>query len=121
MRLSLLLIAVLGGIMLYGQPPEDEKPYKVGGSVSRPRIISTVAPEYTKEALDGRIEGSVLLQIVVTLDGVASDIQVVKKLPLGLDEKAIQAVQQWRFKPGEKSGKPVPVMVMVEVTFRLPR
>jgi periplasmic protein TonB len=120
MRSSLLLIAVLAGTMLPGQTVENEKPYKVGGSVSPPRIISKVDPEYTPEALKARLEGRVLLQLVVTRDGDSSDVHVLRPLGLGLDEKAIQAVQLWRFKPGEKSGKPVPVEVALEVNFRLP-
>jgi periplasmic protein TonB len=115
----LLLIAVLAATTLQAQPPEDSKVYKVGGAVSRPRVISKVEPEYTAEALKAGREGTVVLQVTVTRDGVASEIHIVQPLGLGLDEKATDAVQQWRFKPGEKSGEPVPVMVDVLVKFRL--
>ena len=74
MRSCLLLLTMLAATMLQAQPPEDEKVYKVGGSVSRPRTISKVVPEYTQEALRARREGNVDLQVVVTRDGVASDI-----------------------------------------------
>jgi periplasmic protein TonB len=122
MRSWLLSIAVLSATILQAQVPEDEKVYRVGGAVSPPRVISKVVPEYTQEALQARREGNVDLQVVVTRDGVASDIhEILQPLGFGLDEKAIEAVRQWRFKPGEKSGKPVSVMVNIEVVFHLPR
>ena len=60
-----------------------------------------------------------MLAIVVDTDGKAKDIRVVRSLGMGLDEKAIEAVDKWRFKPGYKDGKPVPVKANVEVNFRL--
>jgi len=61
----------------------------------------------------------VLLSLIVDENGKAVAIKVAKSLGLGLDEKAIQAVEKWRFKPGMKDGKPVPVIASVEVNFRL--
>jgi len=63
----------------------------------------------------------VLLQLVVDEQGVPQDLRIVRSLGLGLDQKAIEAVQQWRFKPGLKDGKPVPVSANIEVNFRLPQ
>jgi periplasmic protein TonB len=120
MRSWLLIIAVLAVTMIQAQAPEDEKVYRVGGAVSPPRVISTVEAEYTAEALKARREGSVILQVVVTPDGVAGEIHVLRSLGFGLDEKATEAVRLWRFKPGEKSGKPVSVQATLEVGFRLP-
>lgn len=60
-----------------------------------------------------------LLSVVVGVDGVPGSIKVVKPLGLGLDEKAIEAVSQWRFRPGMKEGAPVPVQAQIEVTFHL--
>jgi len=61
----------------------------------------------------------VLLELVVDANGVPQDIKIVRSLGLGLDQKAIEAVQKWRFKPGLKDGKPVPVSANIEVNFRL--
>jgi periplasmic protein TonB len=121
MRFWLLMITVLAATTIQAQAPENEKVYKVGGAVSRPRVISKVEAEYTPEALKAGRQGSVILQVVVTPDGEASDIHVLRSPGFGLDEKAVEAVQQWRFRPGEKSGKPVRVVVTIEVGFHLPR
>jgi protein TonB len=119
MRPLLLFIAVLAGAMLLAA---DEKPYKVGGSVSPPQVIHKVEPEYTQEALAARRQGTVRIQLVVTTDGATSEVhEVGQSLGFGLDEKAVEAAQQWRFKPGEKSGQPVPVLVQIEMNFRPPR
>ena len=81
-----------------------------------------VNPTYTSEALQARREGSVLIELNVTRDGEASEVRAVgKHLGLGLDENAIKAVEQWCFRPGEKNGKPVPVISQVTVRFHLPR
>jgi protein TonB len=122
MRNCLLFLIVLAGPMLGAQPLASEKPYKVGGSVSAPSVISKVEPEYTQEALNARREGSVLIEVVVTPAGEASDLhEISQPLEFGLDAKAIEALQQWRFKPGEKGGRPVPVIVQIRMNFRLPQ
>lgn len=93
--------------------------YAVGNGVTRPELISKVEPEYSEEARKAKYSGSVLLSIVVNTDGKAEDIKVVKSLGMGLDEKAIEAVQKWRFKPGMNKGVPVKVRANVDVNFRL--
>ena len=93
--------------------------YRVGGGVSAPALISKIEPEYSEEARKAKFQGAVILSIVVDERGVARDIRVVRTLGLGLDEKAIEAVQKWRFRPGVKDGRPVPVTAQVEVNFRL--
>jgi protein TonB len=93
--------------------------YRPGGGVSLPVPITKPEPEYSEEARKAKYQGSVTLQIVVDEKGVPTDIRVVKKLGLGLDEKAIEAVAKWRFKPGMKDGKPVAVIATIEVSFRL--
>jgi protein TonB len=118
----LLFIAVLVGTILQGQSPEAETPYKIGGSVSSPRIASKTDPTYTQEALKAHREGDVVIELVVTRDGEASKVhEIGKPLGFGLDESAIKAVNQWCFRPGEKNGKPVPVISQITVRFRLPR
>jgi TonB family protein len=93
--------------------------FKVGGGVSQPAVLYKVDPEYSEEARKAKYSGTVLLQLVVDVDGKAKNIKVVKGVGLGLDEKAIEAVQRWKFAPGKKNGQPVPVYATVEVNFRL--
>jgi TonB family protein len=93
--------------------------YTVGNGVSAPELISKVEPEYSEEARKAKYSGFVLLSIIVNTDGRAEEIRVVKSLGMGLDEKAIEAVQKWRFKPGRSKGVPVKVRAQVEVNFRL--
>jgi TonB family protein len=92
--------------------------------VGIPTCVYCPIPGYTDKARDAKLNGSVVLQAVVTVDGRAENISVVKvkghELGLGLEENAIRAVAQWRFKPAlGPDGKPVAVMVPVEVTFRI--
>jgi TonB family protein len=93
--------------------------YSVGGGVSAPGVLFKVEPEYSEEARKAKFQGTVVLSIVVDPSGKARDIKVIPPLGLGLDEKAIEAVSKWRFKPGMKDGVPVPVRASVEVNFRL--
>ena len=80
-------------------------------------------PEYTKQAQEAGIEGTVGLDGVVLKDGTVGEVSVTKSLDkkYGLDEQAIKCVKQWRFKPGTKDGKPVDVRVGMEVYFGLKR
>lgn len=89
--------------------------------VTLPRVITEVRPKYTPEALQARIEGRVTMTAVVRTDGTPGDIEITESLDTeyGLDEQAVAALRQWRFEPGLKDGKPVPVRVTVEMTFRL--
>jgi periplasmic protein TonB len=122
MRSRLLLLVVLAGTTLCGQPPEAKEPYRVGGSVIPPKVVYKVEPQYTEEGLRARREGTVRIQLVVTRDGMPTDVHELEQhIGLGLDEKAIEAVQQWRFEPGKKSGEPVAVRVQIEMNFHLPK
>jgi TonB family protein len=93
--------------------------FRVGGGVSAPKVISAADPQYTKEAQKAKYQGIVVLALIVTPQGDTRDIRVVRKLGMGLDEKAIEAVKKWKFEPAMKDGKPVAVAINVEVTFRL--
>jgi len=93
--------------------------YRVGGGVSAPVVLFKKDPEYSEEARKAKYQGTVLLSIEVNASGTAGNIKVVRSLGLGLDEKAIEAVKQWKFKPGSKDGKPVTVAATIEVNFRL--
>jgi len=93
--------------------------YRVGGGVSQPSVLFKVDPEYSEEARKAKYSGTVLIQLVVDPDGKARNIKVVRSLGLGLDEKAMEAVAKWKFKPGMKNGSAVPVIATIEVNFRL--
>lgn len=93
--------------------------YQIGGDVSEPVLLVKVEPEYSEEARKAKYSGTVLLSIIVDKNGMPRDIKVIRPLGLGLDEKAIEAVRQWRFKPAMKDGHPVAVQANVEVNFRL--
>jgi TonB family protein len=93
--------------------------FRIGGGVSAPVPIFKVEPEYSEEARKAKFQGTVLLAIVVDETGKTANVRVIRPLGMGLDEKAIEAVMKWRFRPGYKDGKPVPVMANVEVNFRL--
>ncbi|HWZ83012.1 MAG TPA: energy transducer TonB [Terriglobales bacterium] len=93
--------------------------YRAGGGVSAPRPIYDPEPDYSEEARKAKYQGSVVLQIVVGADGLPKDMRIARSLGMGLDEKALEAVRQWRFEPGTLNGHAVPVVVNVEVNFRL--
>lgn len=93
--------------------------YRVGGGVSAPIAIYKIEPEYSEEARKAKFQGTVILSIVVDESGMPRNLKIVRPLGLGLDEKAIEAVSKWRFKPAMKDGRPVAVLATVEVNFRL--
>ena len=93
--------------------------YRVGGGVSAPILLYKKEPEYSEEARKAKYQGTVTLYVEVDPSGRATNIRVLHSLGLGLDEKAIEAVKQWKFKPGMKDGKAVTVQASIEVNFRL--
>jgi TonB family protein len=97
---------------------QSQAPLRVGGKVSAPRVKWDPEPEYSPMALRLGYQGVCVLWLIVDTDGKPRDIKVARSLGLGLDEKAIEAVQRWRFEPAMKDGKPVAVQINVEVNFR---
>jgi periplasmic protein TonB len=93
--------------------------FRVGNGVSAPRALDTPDPEYSEEARKAKYQGVVVLWLVVGPDGKPRDIRVSRPLGMGLDQKAVEAVQRWRFEPAMKDGRPVAVQINVEVNFRL--
>lgn len=93
--------------------------FHVGGGVSAPKAIYSPDPEYSEEARKAKYQGTCVLWLVVGPDGRPRDIKVTRTLGLGLDEKAIEAVRNWKFEPAMKDGKPVSVEISVEVDFHL--
>ena len=93
--------------------------FRVGGGVSAPKATFSPDPEYSEEARKAKFQGTCVLWLIVGPDGHPRDIRVSRTLGLGLDEKAIEAVKNWKFEPAMKDGKPVAVQINVEVDFRL--
>lgn len=94
-------------------------PYRPGSGIDPPVLLREVKPLYTEEARRRGITGEVVLEIVVRADGTVSDIRLLDGLGYGLDQRAIDAVRQWRFSPARRQGRPVDVLVEVAVEFRL--
>src|SRR5664279_4200882 len=92
---------------------------RVGGGVTPPALLFKVEPEYSEEARKAKYQGTVLLYVQVDPSGKAVNMRVLHSLGLGLDEKAMEAVKKWKFKPGVKDGKAVTVEAQIEVNFRL--
>jgi TonB family protein len=93
--------------------------YHVGGGVSPPTVISSVDPEYSDEARRAKYTGIVVVSLIVDTQGNPQHVNVVRRLGMGLDEKAIEAVRQYKFKPAMFQGKAVPVEVNIEVNFQI--
>ena len=106
-----------------GQPAEandsDVAPKSIGGGVSAPVLIYSVDPEYTPEAKKAKTEGSVLVNLWVDEKGSPTHVRVLRGIGNGLDEKAVEAVKQYKFKPAMEEGKPVLVQVNLEIQFRI--
>ena len=93
--------------------------YRVGGGVTPPRLLSKVEPSYSDEARAAKYQGTVVVYVEIGPDGLAHNSSVMQGLGLGLDEKAIEAIGQWQFKPGTKDGVAVTVAATIEVNFKL--
>jgi TonB family protein len=100
-----------------GSPGETV--YSVGHGVTSPRVIYAPDPAYSEAARKGKYQGTCLLSLIVGPDGRPRDTAVIRALGMGLDEKAVNIVNQWKFQPGTKDGNPVAVYVVIEVAFHL--
>ena len=96
----------------------DGPVYQVGGSVHPPVATYTPDPKFAKEASKNKFSGNVVVALIVDANGNPQNVHVLRGMGMGLDEKAVQAVQQYKFKPATKDGKPVAVYVNVAVNFR---
>jgi TonB family protein len=114
-----------GQVVMACRPPEsvavqpDFNLYRVGNGVSAPLPIFKPEPDYSEEARIAKYQGEAVLSVIIEASGKVSDVRVVKSLGLGLDQEAMVAVLQWRFRPSSKEGKPVRVQALVSVQFRL--
>lgn len=93
--------------------------FSVGGGISDPVLRTQVAPEYSDDARKARIQGTVELLVIIQADGTVQFDRVQTSLGYGLDQKAIEAVKQWKFIPSRKDGRPVPVWMSIVVNFSL--
>ncbi len=103
-----------------GPPPaEPEGPIMVGGNVLAPEKIHAPPPAYTEIARKARITGVVIVQAIVDKEGNVTNVKLLKGLGFGLDESAMEAIKQWKFKPATLNGKPVTVYYNLTVNFKL--
>lgn len=94
-------------------------PFRPGSGIEPPRLLREVKPDYPEDARRRSVEGDVVMEIVVRRDGSVGDVRVLQSLGAGLDQRAIDAVKQWRFDPARRQGSPVDVLVEVSVEFKL--
>jgi periplasmic protein TonB len=93
--------------------------YRVGGGVSQPKVLVSADPEFSEEARKAKFSGNVLVYFIVDETGAPTHVRVARGVGMGLDEKAVDAVRQYKFKPGMKDGKPVKVEMAIEVNFQI--
>jgi protein TonB len=92
---------------------------QVGGGVSQPKVIYQVEPEFSEEARKAKFMGVPTVSIIVDQHGIPQNVHILRGVGMGLDEKAVEAVKLWRFKPALENGKPVPVYLNIEVNFEI--
>jgi TonB family protein len=81
--------------------------------------LNVPQPRYTQEARDNRVQGSVIMLVLVGADGLVKQVKIVRGLPDGLDEEAVRVANNMRFKPAMKDGKPVPFWMPISIEFNL--
>jgi TonB family protein len=125
----LVAVAIAGGatvsavsrLPMSAAATAQAKVYEPGDGISLPTVVKEVKPEYTKEAMSAKIQGSVWMSVVVGATGDVADVQITRSLDseFGLDARATETAYQWKFRPGTRNGEPVAVRVTVEMTFKL--
>lgn len=97
----------------------DGAPLRVGGDVKAPIIVTKVEPVYPAEALKARIQGIVICEAIIDKNGDVKKAMVLKPLPFGLDQAALEALRQWKFRPATLNGEPVEALFNVTINFHL--
>jgi periplasmic protein TonB len=100
-------------------PEKPEGPLRVGGDVKAPLVQHRVEPVYPDMARKTRVAGIVIVEAIINKDGSVEQVKVIKGLPMGMSESAVEAVKQWKFKPGTLNGQPVDVIFNLTVNFKL--
>jgi protein TonB len=117
-RSILITVALVAGFA--AMPGAQEPTHKVGEEgVKSPVLIREVKPKYTEGAMRRKVQGVVEVDAVILKDGTVGDVTVTRSLDEELDQEAIAATKQWRFRPATKDGEPVTVRVNIELTFTL--
>ena len=116
---SILSVAALAVVLAGGGLAAQEQVYKIGEGIRSPQLIKEVKPTYTEGAMRRKVQGVVELTAVILKDGTVGDTTVKRSLDEDLDQEAIKAAKQWKFKPGTKDGEPVNVQVFIELSFTL--
>ena len=115
----------LAAVVMFGAAAAAQEPvYKPGDKdLKNPEVVKEVRPSYTAAAMRAKIQGAVELGTIIDAEGKPTEITVKRSLDKehGLDDKAIEALREWRFKPATVKGKPVRVQVSIEMTFALRR
>jgi len=99
-------------------PKYPVAPYHLGGDVKPPILIYSAEPEFSEDARRAKKGGSVLVYLWVDAQGLPSHLRIVRGVGYGLDEKAVEAIRQYRFKPATLNGEPVTVDLNIEVNFQ---
>jgi protein TonB len=109
---------VVGGVE-GGVPGPAEEILRVGGDVTKPELIRSVQPVYPEIARRARISGVVIVEAIIDQTGTVTNARILKSLPMGLAEAAVEAVKQWKYKPATLNGRPVSVYFTLTVNFKL--
>ncbi|MDP8980527.1 MAG: TonB family protein [Acidobacteriota bacterium] len=117
-RMPLLGMLWLAQPMLAQQPSKQEEPVRMGPGVTPPKVIRKVDPEYSQEARNAGIQGTVVYELIIDELGRPTKLSVLSPLGFGLDERAQSAIEQWKFAPATQNGKPVKFLATIEVNFR---
>ena len=116
------LFAIPPGFTVHDAPAIDQPAggtFRVGGDVSAPVVLKTAEPEFSEEARRKKIKGNVLISLIVDERGLPQSVRVKRGIGQGLDEKAVEAVKQYRFRPATREGQPVKVEMLIEVNFQI--
>lgn len=111
-------VVALGPTLPIPPPPAAKKPLRTGGDIRPPAKTKHVAPIYPSIARQNGVQGTVILEAIISEDGVVRDLRVLRSIPL-LDNAAMDAVRQWQFTPTLLNGQRIPVLMTVTVTFKL--